>query len=390
MHENNRIQNTIDANLSGLYVSRCQRDTLLHEITGGKKMKRKITVGLVLVITLLLATLTALAVGIWHETADQVANLQAGETTAFFADWPTADKVKLVTILEEAGVFPEGLFQKAAALTADTMTADAQNALACDILTEWTAGTVDTVTLDSILETLNGPMSTWSMEDLVWYNGLLDKYGMLTEEDTAYILPEIGKDITQAEAVNIAKQTFQSIYGVHDVLDQFTVTATFVLVDYDPAAYEIAYQKGDRLWSVILSAESTPAEPPYYTRYHCDIRNDGEVLSYLASQQNMSPVRRYPANSDDLPEATVIGIAREAVLSTFNLSETTMDEYTFVPILTAINLMPKAGDPFKLGDRVWTVDIYSADAAVPTVDQPVFNVVLSEIGKVYSCVHIGK
>ena len=216
MHENNMIQNTIDANLSGLYVSRCQHDALMREITGGKKMKRKLTVGFVLIVTLLFITLAALAVGIWQETADKVANLQAVETAEFFADWPTADKVQLVTILNDSGVFPANLSQKSAGLQTDTMTTDAQDTLACDILTAWINGSVDTITLDSILETLNGPMSTWTMEDLVWYNGLLKKYGLLSQEDTAYLLPEAGTDITQEEAIALAKANLpRYLWRVH-------------------------------------------------------------------------------------------------------------------------------------------------------------------------------
>ena len=166
--------------------------------------------------------------------------------------------------------------------------------------------------------------------------------------------------------------------------------ATFTLIDYEPAAYEITYQKGDRLWSVILSADEAPASPPYYTRYHCDIRNDGEVLSYVASQLHVSPVRRYPAKPGDLPEDTVIGISQDAVMDTFDLAAAAMDSYTFLPVLTVIDLMPEETDPFSLGNRVWTVDVYEADAAVPTVDQPVFNVLMSDTGEVYACVQIAE
>jgi hypothetical protein len=100
MKSNDQIKTALSENLSGLYVSRAQRMALLTEITGGRKMKRKLTVGLVFAIVLILFAVTALAaitLGSFQHRA------QMSSSLGNFDQWSLEDKARLGTILLETG-----------------------------------------------------------------------------------------------------------------------------------------------------------------------------------------------------------------------------------------------------------------------------------------------
>ena len=70
-----RIQHSLNAELSGLNTTPCQRNQFFENATGGNKVKRKLTYSLVLAIALLLIAATALAVVLLSpkEVVEQVA-----------------------------------------------------------------------------------------------------------------------------------------------------------------------------------------------------------------------------------------------------------------------------------------------------------------------------
>ena len=59
-----RIQHSLNAELSGLNTTSWQRDQFFENATGGTKVKRKLTYSLVLAIVMLLIAATALAAAI--------------------------------------------------------------------------------------------------------------------------------------------------------------------------------------------------------------------------------------------------------------------------------------------------------------------------------------
>lgn len=61
MKRNNAIRDSLNGNLSGLYVSGQRHAELMREIVGGRKMKKKQSVALVLAMTLILVAAAALA-----------------------------------------------------------------------------------------------------------------------------------------------------------------------------------------------------------------------------------------------------------------------------------------------------------------------------------------
>ena len=81
-----RIQQSLNAELSGLNTTSWQRDQYFENATGGYKVKRKLSYGLVLAIVLLLAAATAVAVALLSpkEVVEQVAVPMAQENDP---DW---------------------------------------------------------------------------------------------------------------------------------------------------------------------------------------------------------------------------------------------------------------------------------------------------------------
>ncbi len=115
MSKNNSIREALADNLSGLYVSADMRASLVHEITGGKKMKRKLTVALICLIVLLLVTVTALAVTAVQAWLNSVSQMQVD---GIFFRWELSDKLRFVDALKDAGYAVDEALYKTLANTA--------------------------------------------------------------------------------------------------------------------------------------------------------------------------------------------------------------------------------------------------------------------------------
>ena len=76
MNNNDIIRHRLDQGLSGVTVSLQHRVKLMDEIFGGKKVKRKLTYGLILAIVLMLLTVSALAVIVWNLVFESSLHLQ--------------------------------------------------------------------------------------------------------------------------------------------------------------------------------------------------------------------------------------------------------------------------------------------------------------------------
>lgn len=83
MKHENFIRESLEQNLSGLHVSRQQQIDMIDEITGGRKMKRKIPFSIVLAAVLILTSVTAFAIANYYSVLDFVAD---GKPSAAFEE----------------------------------------------------------------------------------------------------------------------------------------------------------------------------------------------------------------------------------------------------------------------------------------------------------------
>lgn len=193
MMHRDEIERSLQENLSGLEVSRIMQAEMMENITGGVKVKRKLTVGLILAMCLTLAAVGALAVTLlWKETAEQIAPLE-GEH-GHYDTWNADAKAELIRMLVQAGELKDSEAVKS--VLSGSLDDETLNKQSDDIMTAYVSGTADTVSLESILFRLHGDISTWSDEDKVWYEELLKKNNLLGDH-SGYSLPQ-GEEINRS------------------------------------------------------------------------------------------------------------------------------------------------------------------------------------------------
>ena len=99
--QDNELRRVMDACLPGLENRPDFDRAVLRQARGEIKMKKKLSVGFVLVIALALIVATALAVVTLRDTAQLIA--QTEQDDGFFGYWPNEKKVIVVSALIEQG-----------------------------------------------------------------------------------------------------------------------------------------------------------------------------------------------------------------------------------------------------------------------------------------------
>lgn len=328
----------LDAELSNVSWTQGNRYHVLSRVKeGGTPVKKKISTAFALVMALMVLTATAVAATLlWKDAGEKVAPLESQNGS--YDAWNTAAKIELVKALyglEELKDNPDA--QRL--LTAELPEAE-QDALADQIMTNYVNGTADTVTLLSILEKLHGPMESWSMEDLVWYNGLLAENDMLTDEDARYVLPS-GQELTQPQAIESARAFLEGL-GAAD-LDSSAIEATMYEEPRD-AFYgdtQIAWA-GRRVWSVVFRGNGSGA-------WQVDLTADGTVAGYSTpTLQRLFTTGRLPdANAVDREQA--IALAGKAAAEQLGLTDPTVAHASY----GFINHVDAGHAP--LGTPVWQI-----------------------------------
>lgn len=228
MKQNNRIRDSLNENLSGLYVSRGQHANLMNEITGGRKMKKKLTASLALAMVLVLLAAVALAWGLRYShdvTATRTARnavmekygLSRDAIDMFWAKIEPGDQGATVRFAAH-DVFGENL-NKAGIYTV-TIAKDGSATV------QWTHDDVDPATWAS------GSLDdeVWGEKQILDYRAKRDQENLLALERSstsdvpanegiaetgAPAHPQQGK-LTEEQALAIAKTTMKETFGFSD------------------------------------------------------------------------------------------------------------------------------------------------------------------------------
>ena len=130
--QDNDIRRVMDACLPGLENSPdFDRDVLRH-VRGAIKVKKKLSVGFVLVIVLALAAVTALAAMTLNAYYEKV--IEKESEIGRIQDWSTADKIALVNWMVEAGIQLEP--ELVASLQGDQLNDEEKEQLVSEIINE--------------------------------------------------------------------------------------------------------------------------------------------------------------------------------------------------------------------------------------------------------------
>jgi hypothetical protein len=341
MNCRDEINLSLRENLSGLEVSRIMQAEMMEKITGGAKVKKKLTVGLAFALCLMLAAVGALAVTLlWKDTAEQVAPLEGQH--GYYDTWNADAKAELIRMLAQAGELKDS--DNVRKVLSENLDDDNLNRLSDEIMTAYVNGTVDTVTLESILFQLHGDISTWSEEDKAWYEKLLKQNGLLGDH-SGYALPE-GKEISRSQAFDIAATFFEGL-GVTG-LDPSKAEATFTEQDVDYWYGETQVSRtGRRSWSIVWPSGDNTVQ--------IDIDADGTVSGYSIPELRKLHLAGSIPVEGDITAAQAVERAREAVAETFGIAASSVAEMPAKAMAAYVDLEQPKDAPIRLGERLWYI-----------------------------------
>lgn len=206
--QDNELRRVMDACLPGLENRPDFDRDVFRQVRGEVKVKKKLSVGFVLVIVLVLAAVTALAamtLNTYYEKA-----IEKEGKSGLIQDWNTTDKVALVDWMVEAGAeLDEG---QVAQLHRDALSEDEQGALAMEIINGYYPARDGVLTSVDIIAKEKGPVEYWSLEDKAWFSEMLAKYQ--PEEVSSVNLLPTEADITQEQAIEIMYAYYEKEYGL--------------------------------------------------------------------------------------------------------------------------------------------------------------------------------
>lgn len=338
------VQQAIEHSLSGIQDDPWMAQRVLNmahqmQTEGGIIVKKKLSTGFALMMAVRLLAVTALAATLlWQDVGEKVAPMES--QNGYYDTWNTEAKTALIKTLYDLGeVKDDPDVEKV--LSSTDMPDSEKNALCDSIMSAYVNGSSDTVSLLSVLEKLHGDMSTWPAEDKIWYNQLLEANGMLTAEDTNYVLPLEGQ-VNQEQAIDAAR-SFLMGKGTEN-LDNAQVEATMYEETDDHFYGETQVsQKGRCVWSIVFHLENETCQ--------ADIGTDGSVIGYSLPQLAKLFIRGTLPDDTAISEAEAMSIGTNALADQVSQEELANAKAFF----GFIDLADEATAHAKLGEHVWVV-----------------------------------
>lgn len=241
----NNIKRAMDAHLSCLRASDASRAAILEKVRGGKTMKKKVSLGLVLALALTLIVIGALAAVILtnKDFVNNVLSPKALENTS--DSWTQQEMDDILRMAADSGV--------------------ALDQEALSRLQEKGAQYKEEVMRLFAKAQLGFYPSTWSIEDQAWYDQMLVDSGL--KEERSCFVPE-GDEITQQQALDIV------LGYIHDQFDADAAVTDDALYrrHLQYVAYsDNPYQKGKQWYISYEPLDST------HSRYSFTVLSDGTV-----------------------------------------------------------------------------------------------------------------
>ena len=226
-----RIQQALNAETSGVRTSEAERARLFENATGGIKVKRKLTVGLVFAIVLVLLAAAAVAtVLLTHqEIVEQVAVPMAQE------EGPKDGMMRVYT--------PDELATLVQALSENGFTLE-ENNIIVQAIKNGSGYYADETIMEICRQAFGGLIGTWTIEEQDWYNRILYECG--SYENYKPNLP--GEDnMTYEEAEAFAFSALKKKYGEDLQPEDRTVYTLERFFWTDP-------EDGEAVWDFNLTA----------------------------------------------------------------------------------------------------------------------------------------
>ncbi len=230
--QDNELRRVMDACLPGLEQRPNFDRDVLRQVRGEVKVKKKLSVGFVLIIVLMLAAVTALAAALlWEQQVVPMKEIE--QTEGDYASWPIEQKQALIRALIDSGNLAESA--ETAQLFEDSTDEAMKHSLADQLLLTLTGQTdVQEISIDIITYAILGPSDTWTPEQRVWWQQVTDQvYGSKDAVDTLVISKE--DDISEGDAIAIAKEAILAAYALQsDALDNALSVADLYVTEQRP------------------------------------------------------------------------------------------------------------------------------------------------------------
>ena len=230
-------------------------------------VKKKLSLGLVFILILLLTGTVALAATLlWQDYVPQMK--QTEHEMGDYVEWPATRRIQLAKDIVAMGYLDES--EDTLILSSETAT-EQDKAAAADRLMLKLTGLEDVKEIHSTLITyaIMGHEDTWTPEQRVWWNGIETMYGDDGATDTL-IVPT--KDVlSEEDAIAIARAAIQEAYGFDDAyMSSLHPVANLYTTDERPD-----YKRWDIQFKKYREGSSTYVEKVY----SAVVDENGEVIA---------------------------------------------------------------------------------------------------------------
>ena len=282
-----RIQHSLNAELSGLNTTSWQRNQFFANATGGYKVKRKLTYSLILAIVMLLIVATALAVALLsaQEVVEQVAVPMAQKNDR---DWRV-----------ETDFTPDELAAFIRECNENGIDLDENGAIMKAIRNE--QGYSEEEAIMAVCRTaFGGNYGEWTISEQHWFQDVMVEIGWAEHNYVALPGPD---DLTEEEARARLIAAVREKYGADLPLDDKTQFETILSYSDETELVEV--------WTLICHPRTEGAEA-FYT---ASLDKDGNVINVISTDYGRPQTLEDRGYEYTLTEEEAIRLAAEGIRS---------------------------------------------------------------------------
>ena len=331
-----RIQQSLNAELSGLNTTSWQRDKYFENATGGYKVKRKLTYGLVLAIVLLLAAATAIAVALLspREVVEQVAVPMAQENDS---DWRVNTEFS-----------PEELAEFIRAANESGITIDENDAI-MQALKNGEGYDEEETIMEVCRKAFGGTYSFWTLEQKHWFDEMMVAIGFA--DGPVWDMPGEG-ELSEEEAKAKLIAAIQDEFG--DEMYQSDYGEEMNLADSDKFRLALDYYWQPAKDGTVWHMDAWPQSEERLDYYTASLDKDGNVLNVIARTRRNPNATEHPAQKP-VPEPTDTAQTAAGESTAYTQGWISLSRLDSV---TADNILDRAETVYGLTND-WTSEVWA-------------------------------
>ena len=331
-----RIQQSLNAELSGLNTTSWQRDKYFENATGGYKVKRKLTYGLVLAIVLLLAAATAIAVALLspREVVEQVAVPMAQENDS---DWRVNTEFS-----------PEELAEFIRAANESGITIDENDAI-MQALRNGEGYDEEETIMEVCRKAFGGTYSFWTLEQKHWFDEMMVAIGFA--DGPVWDMPGEG-ELSEEEAKAKLIAAIQDEFG--DEMYQSDYGEEMNLADSDKFRLALDYYWQPAKDGTVWHMDAWPLGEERLDYYTASLDKDGNVLNVIARTRRNPNATEHPAQKP-VPEPTDTAQTAAGESTAYTQGWISLSRLDSV---TADNILDRAETVYGLTND-WTSEVWA-------------------------------